>query len=123
MKTITILFAAIFALQVNFLFAANDGVPMNSKTELNYYTSKTLAPATPKEANFEDQIFSGEFIALAPLTPEQASFEDAIEDSINTDLVPVTPMTADFSDDPDQSENIRSLAPVIPTTADFDELN
>ncbi|MCX6250222.1 MAG: hypothetical protein NTX61_05665 [Bacteroidetes bacterium] len=122
MKTTTIILAAIFALQVNFLFAANDGVPLKSGAELNYNSSMILAPVTPKEATFEDLSFSYEFSVLAPVTPTEAFFEDAIEEVININLVPVTPFEADFNDEPAEFINAHSLAPVIPIAADFDEL-
>ena len=56
MKTITIFLATLLILQINSIFASNDGVPMTTNKETNLSTILVLAPSTPKEATFEDMI-------------------------------------------------------------------
>jgi len=120
MKTL----AVIFALQINFLFGSNDGVPKNSNSLLNSNTFASLAPITPLEATFEEVSVSSEFSFLAPSTPVEAGFEEEADVVTSLHLGPVTPVEADFSDDvPDSSSEISSLAPVTPTAADFEDLN
>ncbi len=122
MKTITIILATLLILQINSLFASNDGVPMTTNKGMSFNTVLFLAPATPKEATFEE-ITTAETFILAPVTPKEAAFEDEAEDISNTRLAPVTPAEADFNDDaPVLNTNTVSLAPVMPAEADFTEL-
>lgn len=122
MKTITIILVAVLTLQMNVLFASNDGALIRSNRVSNASSRISLAPVTPAAADFEEIITVVEFSSLAPVTPTEASFEDAIEDIIITKLAPVTPIEADFNDEPAQIINICSFAPVAPTVVDFDEL-
>jgi hypothetical protein len=123
MKTITIILATLLILQINSLFASNDGVPMKANKEMSFNAVLSLAPVTPKEATFEEMATAAETFILAPVTPKEAAFEDEAEDLSITNLAPVTPAEADFNDDePAQNTDTISLAPVTPAEADFTEL-
>jgi hypothetical protein len=122
MKTITIILATLLIPQINSLFASNDGVPMTTNKGMSFNTVLFLAPATPKEATFEEMAATETFI-LAPVTPKEAAFEDEAEDLSITCLAPITPAEADFNDDEPVLNKIAvSLAPVTPAEADFTEL-
>lgn len=123
MKTITIILAILLILQINSIFASNDGVPMTTNKKTSFNTVLFLAPATPKEATFEEMTPVAETFILAPVTPKEASFEDEVEDLSITNLAPVTPAEADFNDDEPILNTITvSLAPVTPAEADFTDL-
>jgi len=123
MKTITTILATLLILQVNFLFANHDGVPVKTVREMNFSAVQLLTPVTPKEATFEEMTPATEILILAPVTPKEASFEDEEEDLNITSLAPVTPAEADFNDDgPALNRDMVSLAPVTPAEADFNEL-
>jgi len=122
MKTITIILAMLLILQINSLFANNDGVPVKTNKEMSFNDVLLLAPATPKEATFEEMA-AAETLILAPVTPKEASFKDEAEDISITRLGPVAPAEADFNDDESVLNTITVLlAPVTPTEADFTEL-
>ena len=123
MKTNTIILATLLILQVNSLFAINDGIPMNTNKEMNLSTVLLLAPVTPKEATFEEMSPTAEILFLTPVTPKEASFEDEAENFSIIKLAPVTPAKADFNDDATAlNANMISLAPMTPVEADFTEL-
>ena len=123
MKTITTLLATLLILQINFIFANNDGVPVKTVREMNFSAVQLSTPVTPKEATFEEMTPAAEILILAPVTPTEASFEDEAEDISIASLAPVTPAEADFNDDdPALNWDIVSLAPVTPAEADFNEL-
>jgi len=123
MKTTTIILATLLILQINSLFASNDGVPMTTNKGMSFNAVLFLAPATPKEATFEEMTPVAETFILAPVTPKEASFEDEVEDLSITNLAPVTPAEADFNDDEPILNTITvSLAPVTPAEADFTDL-
>jgi hypothetical protein len=73
--TSTILIAAVLALQVNVLFVGNEtsSAPVANATATITLTS--LAPATPKEADFKDAATMNDLAYLAPVTPTEADFE------------------------------------------------
>lgn len=123
MKTITIILATLLIPQINSLFASNDGVPMKANKEMSFNAVLFLAPATPKEATFEEMAPIAETFILAPVTPKEASFEDEADDLSITCLAPATPAEADFNDNEPVLNTITvSLAPVTPAKADFTEL-
>jgi hypothetical protein len=97
MKAITILIAAILALQVNILFAGNETVTAPGTTDNTLITAAILAPVAPAEATFEEAILINENINLIPVTPSEASFEDISFPMVSAfDLAPVVPVLADF---------------------------
>lgn len=118
----------ILGLQFNMIIAGNlnSGSSYNT-TELNTAELITLAPATPKEADFSDVApeSGNELKNLAPLTPKEAEFEEATGTSATKlliNLMPELPSEADFSDgEVNQSMNIN-LAPSTPSEADFEDL-
>lgn len=123
MKTTTIILSTLLILQINSLFASNDGVPMTTNKGMSFNAVLFLAPATPKEATFEEMAPIAETFILAPVTPKEASFEDEAEDFNTTRLAPVAPAEADFNDDEPALNIVTvSLAPVTPAKADFTEL-
>lgn len=123
MKTTTIILATLLMLQINSLFASNDGVPMTTNKGMSFDAVLFLAPATPKEATFEEMAPIAETFILAPVTPKEASFEDEAEVLSITRLAPVAPAEADFNDDEPALNIVTvSLAPVTPAKADFTEL-
>lgn len=115
--------AALLALQMNVLFAGNRNsydTPVTKENFSNLIIS--LAPATPVEANFEDDATLTDYAVLAPIMPTEATFEDMPSEMIPlADLAPVNPTIADFEDEIDATTlNLTSLAPVTPTEADFE---
>ena len=123
MKTITIFLAASFLLILSSVFGNNEGVPARSYKEAVLNSVFFSAPATPKEATFEDLIPASEVNLLAPVTPKEASFDDEDDEIILTGLALVIPAEADFADNSSvQSLDLKSLAPVTPSEADFPEL-
>jgi hypothetical protein len=122
MKTTITILATLFILQINFLFAGNDGIPLNTNKEMNFRIILLLAPVTPREATFEDVTPLKEVILLSPVTPKEASFEDESED-LTISLAPEPPSEADFDDDDALlNADVVSLAPSTPATADFTDL-
>jgi hypothetical protein len=121
MKTINILIAALFTLQVSVLFAANESnvltrIPVETAPNLT-----ALAPVTPVEATFEEvPNVTVDLNSLAPVVPVLAEFEEAALVIDPGSLAPVLPAEADFTDTVDQTIYIRSLAPVEPMVADFE---
>ncbi len=109
MKTIYIL-TAFIGLQFNTLFAAGNPETMIIKASTEILDFSTLAPLTPKEADFNDEAPAMEMNLkfLAPLTPKEATFEDVqpdenpgsvlIPQDILQKLAPLTPVEADFSE-------------------------
>ena len=120
MKTITIIIAAIFALQANFLFADNDAVPASSAPAVSL---SSLAPSTPAVATFEEFNPSRpDAGAILPVVfqvsgSSQSSPVPGLDPGI---LDPVMPGEAYFSDVVVQSPDVRSLAPGTPGVADFE---
>lgn len=98
MKTTCILLVTIFTLQINFLFAGNDGASIVSGSSLLAKNAITLAPSTPTEATFEDVATATAFSLLAPKTPADATFEDEAGEVPIPNLAPVTPAEADFEE-------------------------
>jgi hypothetical protein len=115
--TTTILIVAVLALQVNVLFAGNDLNSTPVANANNTITLTSLAPIVLAEATFEDAIDITDFAYLAPATPREAQFEDISYETISVlNLAPLTPAVADFEDEID----ISSLAPIVPAEADFE---
>jgi hypothetical protein len=118
MKTIITILATVLALQVNVIFAGNDEV---STPAANSVSSISLAPTTPVEATFEDEVVMNEIAGLAPVMPSEATFEDAVPVAEISGLIPVTPVVADFEDTAEViTIDITALAPVTPLEADFE---
>lgn len=117
MKATTTIFAVVFTLSINVLFASNDGASVNRETNAGH---TALAPSSPAEAIFEEMNDVTAFL-LAPVTPIEADFSDVIsETTIDiTTLAPVTPFEADFADD--EIINVSVLTPVTPSAADFSD--
>jgi hypothetical protein len=123
MKATTTILAAILILQINTVFASNDGVPVNTNKGMSYNAQFLLAPSTPAEATFEETAPAVEVFVLSPVTPKEATFEEETEDPGISNLAPVTPAEADFNnDEPALNNNMVSLVPVTPAEADFPEL-
>ncbi|MCX6247004.1 MAG: hypothetical protein NTW10_04670 [Bacteroidetes bacterium] len=124
MKTTTIILATLLILQVNSLFANNDGVPVfSSAKEMSLDAVLRSAPATPKEATFEDFSAAAWILTAAPATPKEATFEESAEVFDVVNLAPVTPGEADFNDsEPEMNSGVITLSPVTPAEADFTDL-
>jgi hypothetical protein len=121
MKATTIILAALFTLQVSFLFAGNESTSFNSAPAGSSLDLTLLVPMTPAEATFEEVIpVVIDLDALTPVVPVEAEFEEMVPVIDLGSLVPETPAEADFSDMADQMINIRSLAPATPLAADFE---
>ena len=122
MKTITIILAAIFTLQIGVLFAGNENLT-NSTTEITSSLNMvTLAPTSPVEATFEDISLDNTFLGLSPINPMVADFEDfSIEMVPVNDFSPINPSVADFSDTVEQvTIEINQLSPLTPVVTDFE---
>jgi hypothetical protein len=84
-----------------------------------------LAPVTPSEATFSDEVTNIE-ISLAPVSPAEATFEE-LPETLNNDipelLAPTTPAEATFDDGPDSASAyiLQYLAPSTPDVADFND--
>jgi hypothetical protein len=121
MKTINILLAALFTLQVSVLFAGNESVTMNSTPVETTLDLTALIPVTPDEAIFEEVTSVAiDFTLVAPVVPVVADFEDVVPVIDLGSLAPAVPVEADFSDTVDQAIDISTLAPVAPMVADFE---
>jgi len=100
MNSKTLLITAALNLLAAGLFATNNIPP--AKKDLTRDPSGyciSLAPATPAEATFEDEVPVTDYHNLMPTPPRQATFEDEPVDSILLKvLAPVAPSEADFSD-------------------------
>lgn len=105
MKTTSIIFAAVLALQVSVLFGSNTGMKSGAgNPSAMSITVNNLAPGTPLVASFED---GDEFMPtlpavseLAPVTPKEVTFEEAMPTPVINEaaLAPTTPAEADFID-------------------------
>jgi hypothetical protein len=109
MKTTMIILAALLTMQVNMLFAHNDGAILNSKNAVSTSSVSFLIPVTPKEASFDEAVN----------TPEKLTSE--AEGSEFTYMAPTTPSEASFEEDVPQMNDNPSLAPVTPREAGFEE--
>jgi len=119
MKTLTIIIIAVLALQANVLTACS-AISLPIPTEGSTFTPALLAPSTPMEATFEDDVQATGYAALVPFIPAEASFEDAgIGVLMMDDLTPVVPTVAAF-DDEVMTNDYSSLVPVVPMEADFE---
>lgn len=87
-----------------------------------------LLPITPAIADFNDNVPESpvNYGDLAPLTPMEASFdEDIIPETDRNELLmtlsPSTPIEADFEEDALNNGIMISLIPVAPKEADFED--
>jgi hypothetical protein len=119
MKTTTIILATLLILQVNSIFASNDGVPVKANRETDFNAVILSAPATPKEATFEEMVPVIKTISLSPITPKEATFEEMAPVIEPINPAPVTPKEASFED---EDLSIICLAPATPAEADFTQL-
>ena len=101
-KRVLLIFTLFTGLQIQLMMASS---PVLAGPAKNTFTITSLAPVTPKEATFNDNIPEERTnINLAPVTPKEATFEDA-----------------DYSSTEITSEFLREIAPVAPAFADFDD--
>ena len=116
MKTTFYIILAFFGLQSNLLFA--------------YSTSAQTIYSEPMEAAFSDNDLvpssSPALYSLAPVTPREADFSDSDSDDLNSlmmDLAPKTPDEADFLDsNTPTGMGDMNLAPVLPSEATFEDI-
>lgn len=112
MKTTVLILIVLFTFNVYFLKAAISDPVYKSpsvKSELGI-SYMNLAPATPKEADFNDvePVVERNYDILRPMTPKEASFDEqiGIEKSNSLEkllkrITPVTPDSADFNENDD----------------------
>ncbi|MEI6889920.1 MAG: hypothetical protein ACOYM0_08260 [Bacteroidales bacterium] len=82
--------------QVNVLFAEGEKTSEAPfRNEFTEFSLASLVPSTPKEATFDDEVYSLNELMLIDLKPSLPLVADFIDDSIESDL------TADISS-PDQ---------------------
>jgi hypothetical protein len=98
MKTTVTILSILFIFQINVLFGNNDGSPSSSNRELSSTTIISLAPLTPKEASFDEDVPLTNLEILAPVTPKEATFGDEAPTIDLIQLAPVTPKEATFED-------------------------
>lgn len=117
MKSITIIFATLFVLQFNTIFANNSKEIRDINNSSSEVTLNFLSPSTPVEADFSDVVPEAlnNLSTLAPVTPAQADFNETISFQM-INLAPVTPAETDFN----ENDIFVSLVPVTPATADFE---
>ena len=99
MKTKTILLTAILALQLNFLIAGSDVLPLNPPNPTVSNTINSLISAMPVEATFEEELTPLQISIPAPVPPMEATFNDEPETPAAFIFAPEAPVEADFSDD------------------------
>lgn len=131
MKTAIYTISVIFLLSVRTVFAGNDLESPGVNLSINETLLKTLAPVTPKEANFDEEFLGMDknlsVISLSPVTPESATFNDTVptemsmKELIQT-LAPISPKEVDFNDPVDLNNNFRHFRPVTPKEASFEEV-
>ncbi|MFZ4522352.1 MAG: hypothetical protein ACOYNC_11645 [Bacteroidales bacterium] len=99
MKTKTILLTAILALQLNFLIAGSDVLPLNPPNPTVSNSTTTLVSMMPVEATFEEDVTPLQISIPAPVPPMEATFFDEPEMPAALIFAPEAPVEADFSDD------------------------
>jgi hypothetical protein len=96
--TTTLLLAAFFTLSFNSIFAKNTETNSNKHMATTSAATLSISFSTPREATFEEMPdATADFSSLAPVTPKEADFSDSIELNL-TDLAPVTQAVADFEE-------------------------
>ena len=123
-KRAILIFTLFSGLQIPLMMASS---PVNAGPAKNTLDISTLAPVTPKEATFNDNIPEERtYFKLAPVTPKEATFEDAdyasaeITSEFLREVAPVTPASADFDDSvPDAAQETVDVTFTIPLDADF----
>jgi hypothetical protein len=131
MKTAIFTISVIFLLSSVKVLAGNDIESPILSEAITVSLLKTLAPVTPKEANFDEEITGMEkdftIGSLAPTTPESASFDDTIltemsfKDILHL-LAPKSPQEVDFNDPAESIDNFRYLRPATPKEALFEDV-
>jgi hypothetical protein len=123
MKALNIIISAMLVFQVGFLFAANAGEPIYKGTsDVTIEKTSTIPSASRLSARDEKSDIDNSFISLAPATPKEADFS---EESTNNNFIlenaaPSVPSVADFNDTVVSEINVRSIAPFTPAEADFE---
>ncbi len=130
-KSIVYFLTVLFAVQGNFLNAAisnPDIISAGPEIKCTFFCN--LAPTTPKEADFDEnvlEIAKNDFDYLKPLTLKEATFDETDNNDMKTswdnlleELSPVTPKEADFNEIYELNL-MENLQPVTPREADFDE--
>src|ERR1039457_6623482 len=107
MKTAIFTISVIFLLNAGIVFAGNDIESPVLNATITESLLKTLAPVTPKEASFDEEITGMDkdltIGSLAPTTPKTASFDDTIimdmslKDILHL-LAPKSPKEVEFND-------------------------
>jgi hypothetical protein len=100
MKTTIYIITTLLTFSFNTLMASGESAPASIITDTE------LAPAIPVEATFEESVPDQDYTfrlalkVLAPVTPQEADFQEEIvaTEPFNTDLAPTTPETAEFED-------------------------
>lgn len=130
-KPIVYFLTALFAVQGNFLIAAIlTPVVISAGPDMRHTIFYNLAPVTPKEADFNEnvpEITRNNYDYLKPLSPKEATFDETDNNDMKTTwdnllekLSPVTPKEADFNEI-DESDLMKNLQPGTPREADFVE--
>jgi len=131
MKTTLITISMIFLLGLNNIFAGNDLESPVLSESISESLLKSLAPVTPKEANFEEESNGTDKIlsigSLAPARYVTANFDDTIPTEMSIQeilqlLAPKSPREVDFTDPVDNVINPRLFMPVAPHEGLFEEL-
>jgi hypothetical protein len=131
MKTIILTISVIFLLNIGHVFAGNDVESPVLRVAITESLLKDLAPVTPKEASFDEELTGMDNSmltrSLAPVTPRTASFDDSVTTEISIKqilqlLAPKTPKEVDFNDPVEIINNFRQFSPVTPHEASFEEV-
>jgi hypothetical protein len=130
MKTILNLACMIFFLSAVNVFAGTDTDTPGTVTILSSEIQlKSLAPVTPREATFTDDLMiettDPEAISLAPITPVNAPFDEFLpeQSSLKERLMkffPSVPAETDFNDSVQFKPVTRILHPITPSEASFE---
>jgi hypothetical protein len=114
MKTAIITLSVIFLLFTGPVSAGNDLESPGINELITLTLLKNLAPVTPKEADFDEEIQGLDkdlsIGSLAPTEPKTAGFDDAIPEEMSMKeifqlLAPKSPKEVEFNDQPESTIN------------------
>jgi hypothetical protein len=114
-KIVQIIFE-ILSLQINLVIAANP-------IRIDHFNNPSICVICSNSASStQKDILFNELISLAPSTPDEATFSDEVT-TMEINLAPTTPAEASFDNDTESISPyvIECLAPTTPPKADFND--
>ncbi len=130
MKTKTYILVILLAFSFSILTAGEfSKVKSSLVTEMNPVNElNRLAPFTPLEASFDEEVMGYLPVSLYPYAPEFADFSDVLPEpaSPSVNIAPEVPIEATFEDEPSTEvvpvEILNNLAPSTPQEAPFEDM-